>query len=233
MPETAPGADGLDGDTPAPGAPTAAPRRRTMGPVLLGAAVAGALLAVSGDRPWLDVEGAPEPTEGSGQQVATGFDLALRNPAVTALALVALAALGVVLVTRGRVRRVVAVLALLAAAGTAVAVGSGWLRTPDRVAEQTTGTPLQDAATSWTLWAWTALPAAALLLAACAVAVRDVRRWPEMGRRYDAPTSRSGAAAGAVGTAPAAPTTPPAERSSLDLWKAMDEGQDPTDTPRH
>ena len=43
--------------------------------------------------------------------------------------------------------------------------------------------------------------------------------WPEMGTRYDAP-----------GSAVPAPATPaePDERTGLDLWKAMDEGRDPT-----
>ena len=48
---------------------------------------------------------------------------------------------------------------------------------------------------------------------------RYVRGWPEMGRRYDAPAD--GAAV--------APTTPVEEQSSLDVWKAIDEGRDPTD----
>jgi hypothetical protein len=37
-----------------------------------------------------------------------------------------------------------------------------------------------------------------------------------MGRRYDAPGA-------------AEPQPAPGERSNLDLWKAMDEGRDPTD----
>jgi Tryptophan-associated transmembrane protein (Trp_oprn_chp) len=41
--------------------------------------------------------------------------------------------------------------------------------------------------------------------------------WPEMGTRYDAP-----------GSAPPPPVAPPEEQSNLDLWKALDEGHDPT-----
>ena len=37
-----------------------------------------------------------------------------------------------------------------------------------------------------------------------------------MGKRYDAPGAADAAAA-------------PGERSNLDLWKAMDEGRDPTE----
>ncbi len=201
-----------------------------MGPVLLVAVVTGALLAVAGNRPWVDVAGAPEPAEGAGQTVVTGLDLATTNPTVTALALVALAALGVVLVVRGRVRRVVAALAVLAALGTAAAVLTGWLGIDDRVAAEVADGPLDGAATSWTAWAWTSPPAAVLLLAACALAVRDVRRWPEMGRRYDAPTGAAGrdGSADDPGTA-----VPPAERSALEIWRELDEGRDPTEGPRH
>ena len=39
-----------------------------------------------------------------------------------------------------------------------------------------------------------------------------------MGRRYDAPGA-------------AEPEPEPSERSNLDLWKAMDEGRDPTERP--
>ena len=43
-------------------------------------------------------------------------------------------------------------------------------------------------------------------------AVRLVPSWPEMGSRYDAPGS----------------TPPPREETSLDLWRALDHGRDPT-----
>lgn len=211
---------------PAP-EPDAAPRRRSsMGPTLLVALASGALLAVAGDRPWVDVEGAPEPVEGAGQQVVTGLDLATTNPTVTALALVALAALGVVLVLRGVVRRVVAVVALLAALGVAATVVGGFLGVDDRVAEEVANGPLDGAATSWTVWAWASAPAALLLLAACALAVRDVRRWPEMGRRYDAPAGAAAARGREAGTADLS------ERSALEIWRDLDEGRDPTEGPR-
>jgi hypothetical protein len=38
-----------------------------------------------------------------------------------------------------------------------------------------------------------------------------------MGRRYDAPAA-----------APEAPAAPPEDQENLDLWKAMDDGRDPT-----
>jgi hypothetical protein len=52
---------------------------------------------------------------------------------------------------------------------------------------------------------------------AAIAAVRLVPTWPEMGSRYDAPG--------------AAPTPPPdpAEMDEADLWRAIDQGRDPTD----
>ncbi len=59
----------------------------------------------------------------------------------------------------------------------------------------------------------------ALLTAlALVVAVRRARTWPALGSRYDAPAARA-----------AAPVT------DQDLWRALDEGHDPTaedDAPR-
>ena len=43
--------------------------------------------------------------------------------------------------------------------------------------------------------------------------------WPEMGRRYDAPADATAERAAPL----------PEEQENLDLWKAMDEGRDPTD----
>ena len=58
--------------------------------------------------------------------------------------------------------------------------------------------------------------------AAAVAAVRLAPAWPEMGSRYDAPATHG----------PSAAATPAEERTSLDLWKSMDEGDDPTDHER-
>ena len=61
------------------------------------------------------------------------------------------------------------------------------------------------------------------MLASTVLALRLVRTWPEMGSRYDAPTG----ARGGDGTDPAeAPADHPTE--NIDIWKALDEGRDPT-----
>jgi hypothetical protein len=65
-----------------------------------------------------------------------------------------------------------------------------------------------------------ALTASVVALAAFAVAVRTCRSWPEMGSRYDAP---------------ARPTRDPEpeEMEDIDLWRAIDQGRDPTDPGAH
>ena len=49
------------------------------------------------------------------------------------------------------------------------------------------------------------------------LAVRLVPAWPEMGRRYDAPAGEA---------------APPEPQGNLEIWKALDEGHDPTDRQR-
>ena len=64
-------------------------------------------------------------------------------------------------------------------------------------------------------WYWLAVVSAFLVLASTVLALRLVRTWPEMGSRYDAP---------------AGPTATPADQptENIDIWKALDEGRDPT-----
>jgi hypothetical protein len=178
--------------------------RRTFAPVvLLGLASAG-LAAVAGNRDWAVVEG--------DQALVTSTD-AGKMPLAGALALVVLAAWGVLLVTRGAVRRLVAVLGLLAALGVIAVVVVGFGDAPDNlrraVAQLAYG---EDVSVSRSGWYWAALLAALASVATTAVAVALVRAWPEMGGRYDAPGS----------------TPPKGENTDLDLWRALDEGRDPT-----
>ena len=64
-----------------------------------------------------------------------------------------------------------------------------------------------------------ALVLSVLAVLPAAIAVRRVGGWPEMGTRYDAPGDQAA-------TRPSADEDD--EPSSLDLWKAIDEGRDPT-----
>jgi uncharacterized membrane protein (TIGR02234 family) len=186
--------------------------RRSFGAVV-GAGLASAVLAaVAGHQPWAHGS-APGGLGDLSATVEAG-----REPAANALSLVVLACWGVVLVTRGQVRRLVAVLGVLAALGLGAAVVAGFTAAPDRVrdAYQQLGVDHPDVRLEG--WFWVAAVATVLTLLTTLAAVRLVPSWPEMGRRYDAP----------AGTAPDPAPQTPEEQENLDLWKAMDEGRDPT-----
>jgi uncharacterized membrane protein (TIGR02234 family) len=145
-------------------------------------------------------------------------------PLAGALALVAIACWGVILVARGRLRRVVAVLAAVASGGTfAVVLIGGFVQKDDAAADildQLGGSELAgQLELTWTPWFWLALVASLIAVAAAVAAVIHAPAWPEMGSRYDAPSTHESTASG----------PPTEERTSLDLWKSMDEGDDPTD----
>jgi uncharacterized membrane protein (TIGR02234 family) len=193
-------------------------RRRTFGPVALLGLSAGALSAVAASNPWVvDRDAAASGDPVPGIAVADPVAAAGEMPLALALSLVALAAWGVVLVSRGRLRRVVAGLGLLASAGLVATVVVGLLTLEDRVNEAILerGSASDVLASEFTAWFSAAAVAALASVVAAALAVAWSPSWPEMGGRYDAP----GAASAEV---------PPEERSNLDLWKSMDEGRDPT-----
>jgi uncharacterized membrane protein (TIGR02234 family) len=186
-----------------------ADRRRTFGPVVLAGLAGGGATAIGGNNPAAEVGGTNAVTSG-----LVTYDAHM--PLATALGLVVLACWGVVLVTRGRVRRAVAVLGAAASLGVLATVLAGWVQVPDRYRDELAQVGVTDASVSHTAWWWLAALGAVLALAASAAAYRLAPAWPEMGSRYDAP----GAAA--------VPDRAPEAQSSLDLWKAMDEGRDPT-----
>lgn len=192
-------------------------RRRTFGPVALLGLAAGALGAVAASNPWVGDGAAATGDPVPGITVADPVAAAGEMPLALALSLVALAAWGVVLVSRGRLRRAVAALALLASAGLVATVVVGLLTLEDRVNEAILerGPGSDVIASEFTTWFIAAAVSALASVVAAGLAVAWTPAWPEMGRRYDAP-----------GTAPE--EVPPEQRSNLDLWKSMDEGQDPT-----
>lgn len=194
--------------------------RRTFGPVVLLGAAAGTLAAVAGNKAWVaSVDGNQQATplaavEGVGEM-----------PLAAALSLVVLACWGVLLVTRARVRRAVAVLGLLAAAGLVATVVTALVTLQDQTLDALRAQPAltgQQVTTDvgWTGWFWAAAVGAMLSVVATAAAVRFVPAWPEMGSRYDAPTG------GSAGSPQSADDD--ADATNLGLWKALDEGRDPT-----
>ncbi len=181
-----------------------------LGPtVVLGLAGAG-LATVSSAQVWASAS-ATEPAlrtvEARGGEVA---------PIALPLALVALASWGAVLVLRRRGRRVVAVIGLLAALGVAAAVVVRAHEAAD-VAVSLLTTSADTVSSDETAWPWLAVGGAVLSALMSLVALREAGRWPEMSARYDAPTGESAGA-----------TAPAEEASNAELWKALDEGRDPT-----
>lgn len=194
--------------------------RRTFGPIVLAGLVAGALGAMAGSNPWFVA-----PTGGGGGDPVPGIDVtdpvvaAGEMPLALALNLVLLAVWGVVLVTRGWLRRGVAGLGMLAAGGLVATVVVGFMTLGERVDDAIRERPFADVLSTESPWFWVAALTALVSLVTTALAVAWAPTWPEMGRRYDAP--------GAGGSAPPA-AVPPEERDNLDLWKSMDQGDDPT-----
>lgn len=191
--------------------------RRTFGPVvLLGLASAG-LAAIASAKPWIGATA----SKGAADASMTALDTGTRYPVASAISLVLLAAWGVLLVTRGVVRRAFAVVAALASVGLVVSVVAAYATLPDQARDTTRDVISRGTAdTGFSGWFWTAAVAAVVALVPAVLAVRLVPSWPEMGSRYDAP-----------GAEPSAEAEQEPE-TEQELWKALDEGRDPTDPTR-
>lgn len=186
-------------------------REGTFGPAVLLGLGGAALAAVASGRDWATARG-----DAAGVDVSAAVAGSDTAPLALALSLVTLAAWGALLVLRGRARRVVAVLGALAAAGVLVAVADRFegAQGDARDAVVAAGATGDTFASGLTGWYWAAGVGALLTLAALLVAVVRSPRWPAMGSRYDAPTARR--------------TQRGAEPTEQDLWRALDEGHDPT-----
>jgi hypothetical protein len=187
--------------------PSAPRRDRGYVPTVLVGLAGAALAAVAGARNWATTQG-----DAAGIKVEASVTGAESQPLVAALALVALASWGVVLVSRGLARRAVAVVGLVASVGALASVVLGLSAVEQdavdaAVARGATG---ETFATSFSAWFYLAGLGALLAGAAFAVAVVRAPRWPAMGNKYDAPSAR------------------PAPATDEDMWRALDEGRDPT-----
>lgn len=185
--------------------------RTWFAPVALAGVAGAGLAALAGARAQMTAA----PTSSSDHWVLAWSHGSATAPLVTALALVLLAVWGVLLVTRGRVRRWLAALGVVVALGLLAAVLWSARSVPAALREQWRELGVDDVAVHPTAWFWCALLAAVLCVVTTVAAARLVRRWPEMGRRYD------GAA-----------RPPGGDGSNLDLWQALDEGRDPTNDQR-
>jgi uncharacterized membrane protein (TIGR02234 family) len=173
--------------------------------VLAGLASA-VLFAVAATRGWATTEG-----RAAGIRVEASVTGSESEPLVAALALLALASWGVVLVLRGRARQVLAGVGLLAATAGLAAVLLAFAEVQDDALAAAVARGATDDTFTTSLSPWYYLTAVGALVTALAflVAVRTARSWPAMGSKYDAPT---------------APSKPVEE----DMWRALDEGRDPT-----
>jgi uncharacterized membrane protein (TIGR02234 family) len=183
----------------------AEPRRRrsSFGPTLAAGLAGAGLATVAATQPWAE---ATTRSPAVRTVTASGADVA---PAVLPLALVALACWGTVLVLRRRGRRVVSVLGLVAAALAGAVAATAVGRAADAAVDLLGDAP--DADASVTAWPWVAFAGSVVACLAFAVALASAGRWPEMSARYDAPGDG-----------------PPADSTDRELWKALDEGRDPT-----
>lgn len=185
--------------------------RSTFGPVILVGILGAALAAVASSKKWAEL-GAVD-----AKVVVTWIGSSGELPVASALSLAALASWGALLVSRGRWRRWIATLGLVIGLGSLVTAIVGNSQAPSdlrHAAENSLGNALTSSP-GLTGWYWTALIADVIVVLALLVAVRDAPAWPTMSSRYDSP---------------AATREPREMKSSLDVWKALDQGADPTDS---
>ncbi len=190
--------------------------------MLVGLVSAGtAALAVT--RPWVTAA-AVQPGIPPIQAGVSGVDL---HPLAGALTWVLLAAFGAVLATRGRMRQCVGVVIVVAGAvivGAAAVPGAADPLLRRGLATQGWAGSATYTAT-WQLWRYLAVVGGLGCLAAGVAVVRRSRLWPTMSARYDAPASASAEQA-------ASPVRAPTESlSETAMWRALDEGRDPTQEP--
>lgn len=181
--------------------------------LLLGLASAG-LAALASARAWFVA-----PAERSTVLGLSGAGNEADMPLALAFSLVMLAAWGVVLVTATRTRRIVLVLGVLAGLGVLAAALRAPFVLPGQIADQLSSAGARGSApaTEPTAWFVVAVVAVLVALATMVLGWRLAPRWPTMSSRYDAP---------GAGVNPA--TAEVADTDELSLWKALDEGRDPT-----
>lgn len=181
---------------------------RSYGPTVVVGVVGATVTAVAGTRDWAQARG-----DAAGIKVEAAVKGSDSAPLVAALALVALAAWGVVLVLRGRPRSVVAAVGASAALGALVGVVGAFDRAEDDALQALMGTAGTGEAATASLTAWYYVAGLGALVTALGflVAVWRSPRWPAMGAKYDAPSARA-----------------KAPETEEDMWRALDQGHDPT-----
>ena len=204
---------------------TTQPRdRRSYGIAVIAGIAAGAVMIWAASRTWASVEVAPSGM--TSDDVGVTGSTAL--PVVGAMAFVVMAGSIAVIASGGWLRRAVGVVIVLAAGSALVASVIAGSAIDDALHEavvsstsMTGGEQQADgyvAAADNSIWRWIAAASSAIAVAVGCLVVAYAPRWPRMGKRYEAPGART----------PVADTTEPEDRDVADLWKALDEGDDPT-----
>jgi uncharacterized membrane protein (TIGR02234 family) len=188
--------------------------RRLYGPSVLGAMATGGLAFFAASRTWAQtsVEASGVPT--AAVKVSGSDAVAL----VPALALVIVTAALAVLAASVRVRRAVGLLIVVVAVIGVVVILRAAGDIDNAVDAAVHDSPAfigtnAPAAVSHSAWRWVAAVAFVLSALVGVVVIRFGALWPTMGRKYDAPKAH---------------TAPKAVETEADIWKALDEGDDPT-----
>lgn len=187
--------------------------RGLYGPVVLATLGAGGLAFFAASRTWAHVRIATDGLPSDSVDV-TGSD---SQPLVPALALVIVTAALAVLASSTRVRRGVGVFTVLVAIAGIVVLAGGGASLDDAVGRAVEDSPAFTGSGTppYSTSIWWVVTAAAFVLAAALglLTARFAPLWPTMGSRYEPPRALPDNA------------TP---KSEADLWKAFDEGRDPT-----
>jgi uncharacterized membrane protein (TIGR02234 family) len=205
--------------------PAARRSRRELGAALAGAVVAGGLALSAAGQTWITLTAVRRPPLPPVVDQVGGGQVA---PLVTATGLLLLAAAVALVATRGLARVAVGLLAACAGA----ALGWSGIRTLtggtalDRSLSTVGGSPgVQLHGQVQAAWPVLAVVAGALAIVVGVLVVLRSRSWPAMGRRYERPGTAGRTAAAA------APVTP--EDRAAAAWRALDRGEDPTETEPH
>lgn len=197
--------------------------RRTYAAAVLGGVAAGAVMFFASSGTWASVEVAPPGMTSDTVEVSGSSAV----PLVGAMAFVVMAGSVAVVASAGLLRRAIGVVVALAGCAAAVAVVTAGAAIDDSLHEEvassasmTGGAGQEDALVreaDATPWRWASFAGALISVGVGGtIAVRG-GRWPRMGQRYEAPGARR------------EPRAAPAEdRDVADLWKAFDDGEDPT-----
>lgn len=197
-----------------------ADRARGYAPTLIAGLAGAVAVTVGSARPWVSATAAQAGLPSVSVSLA-GADVV---PLVGALGVVLLAAFGAVVATRGWVRRAIGVV-IVVCATTVVALtvrpgGVTGALESELSDHGWTGGPYDQATEAWR---WLVLVGAVVCLAAGLAVAAWGARWATMGARYDRPVAPTAA------TGPDEAATPADDSwSEQDLWKAIDQGKDPT-----